>query len=723
MGKSTPRNILLLVSSEAELPASQQSSRGVYSALNEVGGTRYVTYTEYLDLVRFPESNHQEQLATFLQAKYAGVKFDVVITSGPPALDFITKQRHLIAPDVPIVFTVLGQNDYRKRTLPPKATGILSQWNFAKTLELAHLLQPTAKNVVIASGSATFDHELEILAREALHPFEAQYSFTYLSGLPLSALLQRTQALPPDTILFVISFFKDPSGERYLSRDVTAKIATSANAPTYTIFDTTIGFGVTGGYMDTFEAIGKEAGHVALGIIAGENPDNLVPYVTQTNRYLVDWRELERWHLKTSALPTGTEIRFRPMSAWEQYKVEIVLVLIALILQTALIFRLYSEARKRLTAEREATASKERMNAVITAVDVGLWDWDVKSNRIWATKSCRDIFGLNVNEELTRQSFESIVYKGDRRRVASEIDKKIEEGLPFETEYRVQLPNGMTRWTTTKGSPIGNQGGESFRVVGVVIDATARKKAEVEAEQQRTEIAHLSRVSVLGALSGALAHELNQPLTAILSNAQAATRILKRKPSDLGEIRQILEDIVQDDKRASSVIIHLRALLKGGKSAMKKISINDLISDTLVLAHSYLILKDIVVSTRFTKNIPGIFGDPIQLQQVLLNLFVNACDAMSLRPMGDRLLVLETALDGKKHVRISVTDSGDGLPPDNIQKVFDPFFTTKSLGLGLGLPICRSIVSAHDGRLWAEPAPVRGAAFHIVLPIRAMGLA
>jgi PAS domain S-box-containing protein len=351
-------------------------------------------------------------------------------------------------------------------------------------------------------------------------------------------------------------------------------------------------------------------------------------------------------------------------------------------------------------------------------VNLGLWDWDLKTGKIWATKSCREMFGMGETEALTRRSFADSILPEDRSRVQSEIDDALAKQQPFETEYRVTLPNEPPRWIATKGSPREDVGQGVRRLVGVVQDVTARKQAELEAEQQRQELAHLTRVSILGALSGALAHELNQPLTAILANAEAATYILSQDPVDMEEIRQILQDIIHDDKRAGDVIKHLRALLKKDESLMRTISVNELVAEVLALAHSDLILKDVAVSRQLGYELPAIHGDPIQLQQVLLNLIINACEAMSGKPTADRLLSVETTSNGNGEIRVSISDTGEGLSPTVSEKLFDPFYTTKTLGLGLGLPICRSIITAHGGRLWAETTARQGAVFHVELPIQ-----
>src|SRR5205814_5224394 len=212
------------------------------------------------------------------------------------------------------------------------------------------------------------------------------------------------------------------------------------------------------------------------------------------------------------------------------------------------------------------------MDLAVSTANLGLWDWNLATDEIWSTKHCREMFGLSETGQLTRQTFADTVHEEDRGRVRAEFETAMAIDQPLETEYRVALRGGEIRWLATKGSLRGGANGEPERLVGVVLDVTARKQAELEAEQQRQEMAHLTRVSVLGALSGALAHELNQPLTAILSNAQAASRIIARKPVDIEEISQILQDIMQDDKRAGDVIKHLRALLKKEESQMQPVA-------------------------------------------------------------------------------------------------------------------------------------------------------
>jgi PAS domain S-box-containing protein len=257
-------------------------------------------------------------------------------------------------------------------------------------------------------------------------------------------------------------------------------------------------------------------------------------------------------------------------------------------------------------------------------------------------------------------------------------------------------------------------GGEACYLVHMR-DITARKRAELEAQAQGRELAHLSRVASLGELSGALAHELNQPLAAILVNTRAAQRMITRPSPDLGEIREILEDIASDDQRAGDVIARLRVLLKKGDREADDVDLNDLVAEARTLLHSELIRRRVLANFELAPSLPPVWGERVQLQQVVLNLVSNACDAMASTPGAQRQLLITTALDQEGRVQLSVRDRGDGVPEDRLETIFDPFFTTKENGLGLGLAICRSIAIAHEGRLWAENNPTGGATFHLVL--------
>jgi two-component system, LuxR family, sensor kinase FixL len=250
-------------------------------------------------------------------------------------------------------------------------------------------------------------------------------------------------------------------------------------------------------------------------------------------------------------------------------------------------------------------------------------------------------------------------------------------------------------------------------VLAVIVDRTERH----ELYRNRQELAHLARVSTIGELAVSLAHELNQPLTAILSNTQAAQRFMATYPVDLAEVREILKDIVQDTNRAGEVIRRIRALLKKGERDVVSLDPVAVIRDAVKLLHNDAIVRGMRMSVHHDANPVRVHGDKVQLQQVMLNLLLNAFDAMDGHPASDRVVAVSITLEDPQVVRVAVRDRGAGLPSDRLTIIFNPFVTSKPEGLGLGLSISRAIIEMHGGRLWAENNTDQGATFYFTLPV------
>ncbi len=289
--------------------------------------------------------------------------------------------------------------------------------------------------------------------------------------------------------------------------------------------------------------------------------------------------------------------------------------------------------------------------------------------------------------------------------------------LPIISDHGHVLGSLATYYTEPRG-PTDSEFALHEIAVHLATIVLERGRAERDAHAQEEALEHLSRVAILGELSGALAHELTQPLTAVLSNAQAAQRLLQRTPLDTAELNEIIDDIVAADLRASAVIRSLRPMLLKGHAETKLLDVNQLLFDTIKLARSGLAARDVTITTVPVANAPPILGDRVQLQQVLLNLIINACDAMNGCSRFDRHLTCATQCsnDGSM-VEVSISDCGTGISPDVMNRIFDPFFTSKRDGLGLGLSICRSIMQAHQGKLWAVNNSGRGATFNLALPV------
>jgi PAS domain S-box-containing protein len=294
------------------------------------------------------------------------------------------------------------------------------------------------------------------------------------------------------------------------------------------------------------------------------------------------------------------------------------------------------------------------------------------------------------------------------------IDTLKERFIP---EERLTDAHGRVRWLQTVKRPIIDKDSIANQVLGASTDITQRKQAESELQRNRQELAHVTRISTMGELAASLAHELNQPLTAILGNAQAAQRFLAANPADLEEVREILKDIVQDDRRATEVIQRMRALVKKEEVAFAPLDVAEVIRDVARLIHTDAVLLNVDVAFELMPALPLLVGDRVQLQQVVLNLMLNAFDAMKDCPTNERRVILRVEPDDAGAVKVAVRDRGIGLSRDQLDKIFQPFYTTKRDGLGMGLSISHSIVTDHRGRLWAENNPDRGATFYFTVPV------
>ncbi len=258
---------------------------------------------------------------------------------------------------------------------------------------------------------------------------------------------------------------------------------------------------------------------------------------------------------------------------------------------------------------------------------------------------------------------------------------------------------------------------QSALIISLLSQRARRRRAEILAQRQQTDLAHASRLTMVGELTASIAHEINQPLGAILSNAETAEILLQSKQPHLEEVHQILADIRKDDQRASEVIRRMRELLRKRELELELIDLNTVASDVLRLVDGETHRRGVEIEKRFADTLPAVRGDVIHLQQVLLNLILNGMEAMSESSESNRRITMRTAYDGNGNVEVAVEDSGPGIPPDRLSRLFDSFFTTKTHGMGLGLSIVRSIVGAHGGRIWAENNSSGGACFRFTLPV------
>jgi PAS domain S-box-containing protein len=370
-------------------------------------------------------------------------------------------------------------------------------------------------------------------------------------------------------------------------------------------------------------------------------------------------------------------------------------------------------------SEATLRETKEHIDLATKAAGLVVWTWDIPRDEVWLSSKDRALFGFSQGEKLTAERIRSVVHPEDRQLVRQLSEDALRTGTEIENQYRVLLSDGRVRWVTRLGRVEFDADGKPLRERGILMDITDRKQAELAAARQRHDLAHLARVTMLGELSSSLAHELTHPLTSILSNAQAAQRYLARDDVDLSEVREILNDIVAEDERAGQVIHSLRLLLRKGEAQKHcdNVDLNEVAREVVKLMRNDLINQNVTAETDLAQNLPFITGDRVQLQQVVLNLVLNACEAMNDSDSSERQLFIASRLENGA-ARMSVTDRGRGIPAEKTEQVFERFFTTKKEAMGLGLSICRSIIDAHEGKLWATNNADRGTTFHFSLPTR-----
>lgn len=377
-----------------------------------------------------------------------------------------------------------------------------------------------------------------------------------------------------------------------------------------------------------------------------------------------------------------------------------------------------TESRQKEEALR---AQQAHLASAIEAAGLGFYEMGANGRTRVMDDYLRALIGISGEEDeaFVRDFWLAHVHPEDLPRVLRK-SRDLLEGTAdrVAAEYRYRHPTRGELWFHQLSRALERDAaGRAVRTVGVIQDVTERKAVELEARRTQNELAHATRMSVLGELAASMAHELNQPLAAILSNAQAARRFLAAPEPDMQEIREILDDIVRDDKRAGDVIHHMRAMIqKKGAVAAEPLDFNKLVGDTAKLVHSEMVGRNVGLELDLAPELPAILAGRVEMQQVLLNLMVNAMDAMRDQPAERRQLRIQTsAADGR--VRVALRDRGHGIPENAMADIFRPFFTTKTQGLGMGLSISRSMVEAHGGKLWAENAPDGGAIFWIEMPV------
>ncbi|MEW6137894.1 MAG: ATP-binding protein [Thermodesulfobacteriota bacterium] len=590
--------------------------------------------------------------------------------------------------------------------------------NIAGVLDAALRFRPGTKNVALIAGKTDNDADSEQVFRNALKDYTGKIQLIDLTKLPMAHILARVSSLPSESIVLYSVILEDGEGRCFVPREALSLISQAANMPVFGIYDTYMGYGIVDGRLVSFEKQGGEAAAIALRILGGGSPASIPFAGDQAYASLYDWRELNRWNIPETAVPPGSEILYRRLSFWEKYKWGISGAAALIMLETTLIFGLVTNLLRRRKAERSLIESEELWRLAVSSAGAGLWSLDPGTGRIWASDKTRELLGIAHLKELNFQEFLTLVIPEDRENVSRAVEQTLRGEKDPSIEYRVGLPDGTVRWIASRGRLQKVPSRQSIRLMGVFLDITQRKKAVLEAQKHREDLARVSRLASLGELSAALAHQINQPLSAILSNAQAAARYLSQEQPNLEEVGETLSDIIEDDKRASDIIRRLRTLFRTGKVDFTSIDLNQVVREAARLARDSDKLNRVSLVLDLDEGLPTVEGDALHLEQVILNLVSNGIEAMEGSQIEHCEIRISTQRYNEDCVQVFVKDRGPGIDETTKDQMFRAFQSTKPEGMGMGLAICRSIIEAHSGRIWAENCPDgSGAMFSFTVPI------
>jgi two-component system, LuxR family, sensor kinase FixL len=369
--------------------------------------------------------------------------------------------------------------------------------------------------------------------------------------------------------------------------------------------------------------------------------------------------------------------------------------------------------RKRAAAA--SAAFEQRLQMAADAAKIGFWELDLTTNKLTRSPRHAELLGF----PLAANGFDlnlSHLHPDDREATRTRMERALATGEEYINEFRVIWPDGSVHWLEERGRAVFDQTGKPLRMSGIVIDISERKEAEQKNRQRDAELAHLARVGSMGNIAAGLAHELSQPLAAVMNYAGVCMNVARTKPSSNPQFLIALEEVMNETRRAGAIISRLRAFVSKQAPRRDQVDLNDLIRKSISLLGFELRTAALQVDLRLAANLKLVLADEIQIQQVMVNLICNAIQAMTDKPAPQRRLTIETRRLAENFAQASVTDTGKGMPAEDLARLFEPFFTTKPDGLGIGLNISRSIVTSHGGCLGASPNPGGGMRFAFTLP-------
>lgn len=579
----SPHLVLIFDAGEFTSPFRLEHAAAIRAELTKDSDQLIETYPEGLNLDRFPSHEYKQSLIQWLKNKYKNRKIDAIIAEGPEALDFSLEFRAELKQPIPVLFTLIADYYVKRMSLPPNVSGVAHVAPVSDWIKLAIHLFPNTKRVIALGDDSTQSANMVDVSR-GLIEISLKQKVDMMFGMPIPDVLSRVGSLPDDAVIIYLGITTDGSGHYFLPEELVRAVARTANRPIFLGVNSYMGSGAIGGLIVKATDGAHEVAEMTRLVLNGKDAGTIPVLHMDFRKPVFDARALKKWDVSIDSLPSGSELRNYEPTLWEEYSHQIISIVVALILQAALIVALVFERRR-------------------------------------------------------------------------------------------------------------------------------RRRAELRFRRVMSDYAHLNRTTALGELSASFAHELNQPLAAILSNAEAAELLLDTNPPAIEEVKNALTDILRDNKRASDIISGMRSLFKKGDFSPTVFDVNKIIGEIIRYAKWEARSKQVTVATDLAEGILPVSADKTQLQQVIMNLLMNAIEATQHAESDTRLVTVTSLSSEPGRVMVSVTDNGSGIPDELIDHIFDPYYTTKAHGMGMGLSISRTIIELHGSRLWVRNNDGGGATF------------
>ena len=580
-----PKRVMMLHSFGPRFKPWSEYAQVIRSEIDRQSQTPVEFLDHSLVNARLSNGTSEDPFVEYLGAIHTDFPLDLIVAIGAPAANFVQRYRQRLFPSVPMVVTAVDQRRVQDEKLTENDAVVPVTNDIPALFEnILHVL-PLTKTIAIVNGASPIERFWTEEMRRELAPLTSRVELKWYNELPFQDILKDAAGLPPHSAIFSVLMNVDATGVVHETGNALNQLSSSASAPIFSYDDSFFGEAVVGGPMFSVLEGGRIAAAVAMRILDGEKAGNIKTPPIKYAAPKFDWRQMQRWEVSESNLPPGSSIYFRPPTAWETYRWQILTACTVVLLQSVLITLLLFERRR-------------------------------------------------------------------------------------------------------------------------------RHSAEIDSRQRIVELAHVNRFSTAGELAASIAHEINQPLGSILTNTETARLILKSQSPDLAEMEEILTDIWRDNRRASDVIQRLRSYVSKAPFRREEFDLNDQVMEVVEFLSAQAKSREVRLRSELTRTPLRINGDRIQLQQVLANLILNAMDAVSDTTIVERTVTVTTTQD-QGFAEVSIADTGPGVPPEVARKIFDPFFSTKAQGMGMGLSIARTIVTAHDGQIQVENR--NGAVFRIRL--------